>query len=47
MSALTDFVICLAIVCWPLSPAGMALLWGGAIAVARWGRMPALSAGKI
>ena len=40
VSALTDFVICLAIVCWPLSPAGMAMLWGGAMGLARWGRIP-------
>ena len=24
---LTDLLICLSIACWPLSPAGMAMLW--------------------
>jgi hypothetical protein len=40
VSLLTDFVICLAIVSWPLSPAGMAMLWGGTLALVRWGRLP-------
>ena len=44
---LTEFVIFLAIACWPLSPAGMALLWGAAMALARWGRLPACDPGFV
>ena len=35
MSLLTDIVICLSIVCWPLTPLGMAILWAVAWAMAR------------
>lgn len=37
---MTELLVLAALVCWPLSPGVMAVLWGAGVALARWGHRP-------